>query len=107
MNSDFRVLPHLAVERLILDVLLAAGLRLDAAHILAHTLPQTAPMQQMLTAWTTWSTSNCLGCAYEPGSCPFFAAAQGHEQLHAVAASIEASPFTCPARVPADESSPE
>jgi hypothetical protein len=98
VSDDIHVLPRLAVERLVLEAFLAAGLRVDAAALLAQALTHSDRVAQILRGWTVWTTENCLGCAYTPGNCPFFAAADSREEVHALCASIETEPFTCPVR---------
>lgn len=98
MSNDLHVLPHQAVERLVLEALLATGMRIDAAALLAQGLSRSDRVAKLLSSWTTWSTTNCLSCVYSPGSCPFFEATESVTERHAVMASIETEPFSCPAR---------
>jgi hypothetical protein len=105
--SDLYVLPRLAVERLVLDALSAAGLRDDLAVGAAAHLVRSSSVTEALDAWTTWSTENCMGCRLHPLTCPILNGVnqEGVDVRHAVGKSIEQSFFPCPARV-TDETPP-
>jgi len=106
MPRDTHVLPQQGVERLVLEALLAAGLRDDAAALLAHALSNGERVQKLLASWTDWATTNCLSCAHSPISCPYFGAASNLGEFHAVSASIETQVFRCPSYQPEDGTPP-
>lgn len=101
MEEGVYVLPLLAIERLLLDGLSAAGLQDDIAAAGAYARARSHAIQQAVAAWTTWTVENCLGCAHNPDTCPFLNGtdAGGASVRHGLAKSIEAGPFPCPARV--------
>lgn len=101
MSDDVYVLPRLALERLVLDALAATGLRTDLAIVAAQAHVTGEEVQAALQSWSRWSTRNCLECQLSPTTCPFLNAVQdGRPLKHAIGKSIEAEPFTCPAKVP-------